>query len=451
MNKNKVLLSILFAGAVGLSSTVSANTMLGSYIKYDGWSTWHIDQFNQTAHKPMAVQTLFTNFKAHWGNLSVQSSNIVSRGGTPMISLMPSRLDGSDILGAIVAGDEDAYLNSWINSFMAWRNSYPEGERPVILLRFGHEFNGNWYSWGNRPEAFKAAWRHIHGMFEAAGANEGVEWVWCANATDVDDYNDMRVYYPGDDVVDWTSLDGYNFGTNYSWSSWRSFDQVFSYAYNRLVENYPDKPIILGEVASAEPGDTPDPAWGQYGNDSDAYQDKNIWVADMMMRIEEAYPAIRAIAWFNINKEVSWALAGTAKTGYPNTGLAGYNLGIESDHFTSAFTRFGLELPQQQANLQQSPIIQQPPQRFYVRLLNMLVDAAHAKKIKAPKKEKRKVNKLSKKALKAKLKELQRALAKSRKPKVIGKERRKKEAEGRRKMSKKFLKKIYESRMQLGN
>jgi len=44
-----------------------------------------------------------------------------------------------------------------------------------------------------------------------------------------------------------------------------------------------------------------------------------VWVQDMYTRILAEYPAIRAVAWFNTNKELSWALNGAG-----NTGLAAY-------------------------------------------------------------------------------------------------------------------------------
>ncbi|KAG1663506.1 Endoglucanase H [Nymphon striatum] len=163
-----------------------------------------------------------------------------------------------------------------------------------------------------------------------------LQWVWCASATSTDDYDDLTVYYPGDDLVDWTSLDGFNRGSNYSFSSWRSFDEIFSYAYTTLVNNYPDKPIILAEVGSAEPSDLPNPEWEQYGDDSDASNSKEEWVSDMFNRIRQDYPAIRAISWFNNNKELSWALNDIAQNGLPNTGLSAYNSSILHDHYLSS-------------------------------------------------------------------------------------------------------------------
>lgn len=64
---------------------------------------------------------------------------------------------------------------------------------------------------------------------------------------------------------------------------------------------------------------------GQQGDDSDATESKDAWVADMYNRIMTDYPGIRAVAWFNTNKELSWALNQTAHSGLPNTGLSSYN------------------------------------------------------------------------------------------------------------------------------
>lgn len=439
MNKNNILLSIALSSAISFSAPISANTMLGAFVKYDGWSLTDIDKFNTDTAKPMAVTTLFTNFDMHWDSLQIQTSNIVSRGATPVISLMPYSKRYPDMLAAITSGEEDVYINSWIQSFKAWRESYPEDKQPSIMLRFGHEFNGNWYPWGNNPEEFKATWRYMHAMFEAAGVNEGVEWVWCASATDVDDYNDLTLYYPGADVVDWTSLDGYNWGSNYAWTSWRSFDEVFSSAYVTLVNNFPEKPILIAEVGSAEPNDRPDPEWGQYGDDSDASQSKEVWVSDMMQRIKADYPAIRAISWFNINKELSWALNETARSGTSNTGLNGYNQEVMNGHFVSDFLSAKAEptLP-----VTEEPVNDKPSKgkssgkkgggnsgENKHQTTSALSSAAN---LETPK-----------------LTGLQRALANNRMPEVVGEKLRQREAEGFRNLSAGALKKIRQQRLEI--
>jgi len=340
------LITCLFIVSCGASSdstetkgpnVPNSKIMLGAYLKNDGWSVDILEKFKADTHKETSIITLYTNFEMDWSFLTTQTSNIVASGSMPLITLMPFNSGHEDLLSMIATGEKDSYINRWITDFKAWRDSYPEDSRPTILLRFGHEFNGNWYAWGNQPEAYKAAWRHIHGLFETAGVNNSVEWIWSASATDTDDYNDITVYYPGDDVVDWTSLDGYNWGSNYTWSSWRTFDEVFSAAYVTLVNNYPHKPILIAEVATAEPSDLPDAAWGQYGDDSDAVESKEIWISNMLTRIKESYPAIRAVSWFNVNKELSWSLNETARNGLANTGLSAYNESILDANILSEF------------------------------------------------------------------------------------------------------------------
>ena len=335
--KSRVLLT---TGVVALSLFApvvsNADAMLGAYIKSDGWSLTEIDNFNNASSKKMAVVNLFSSFDYDWGYLKYQSDNIVSRGAIPMITWMPSTKNqsGVNILSQITAGQWDTYIQKWINGFNWFQSSYAVDKKPKILLRFGHEFNGNWYPWGNSPDSFKAAWQYIHAKFQAAGINNRIEWVWCANNTSVDSYNDITRYYPGDAYVDWTSIDGYNWGSNYSFSRWKSFDETFSAPYVTLVNNYPFKPIILGEVASAEPTDLPNPTYGQNGDNSDVNQSKSAWVTDMFTRLQTDYPAIRAVAWFNINKELSWALHYSN-----NTGLSAYNTAVQNPYFLSTYVK----------------------------------------------------------------------------------------------------------------
>ena len=332
----QVVLSACVAAALLTGSPLSrADAMLGAYIKNDGWSLTEIDRFNAVSNKPMAVVNLFTNFDYDWGYLKYQSDNIVSRGAIPMISWMPSSKTNinTNRLSEIAAGQWDVYIQRWINGFKWFQSSYAVDKKPKVLLRFGHEFNSNWYPWGNDPSGYITAWRYIHQKFEDAGINNQIEWVWCANNVSVDSYNNITRYYPGDDVVDWTSLDGYNWGSNYAFSRWKSFDETFSSPYTTLIDNYPSKPIILGEVASAEPADLPNPAYGQNGNNADALESKKVWVQDMFTRIKTDYPAIRAIAWFNMNKELSWALHNSN-----NTGLTAYNTAIQDPYYLGTFT-----------------------------------------------------------------------------------------------------------------
>ena len=327
-------LSVLALVCGASSMPVAAGAMLGAYVDYDGWSTTTIDQFNTVTSKPMAIVNVFSGFSQDWTSLNTQATNIVSRKATPMITWMPSVSDRPDanLLSEITTGQWNTYIDNWIVGLKTWQATYPSTSKPTILLRFAHEFNGNWYPWGNDPNGLKAAWRYLYSRFKTAGVTN-VEWVWCANNSNVDSYNDITLYYPGDDVVHWTGIDGYNWGSNYSFSTWKSFAETFSLSYTKLINNYPAKPIMIAEVASVEPSDVPNPTLGQDGNDTDNGQSKEVWVQDMYARIISEYPAIRGVAWFNTNKEFNWAL-----TESNNTGLTAYNAAVVNSYYTGLFT-----------------------------------------------------------------------------------------------------------------
>ena len=96
--------------------------------------------------------------------------------------------DGVSI-AAIASGRYDGYLSAYAEAVRAYRH-------PVILS-FGHEMNGTWYSWGYRhtsPAVFVAAWRHIVTLFRALGARN-VTWLWTVNI--VNDTQHGRIPPPG--------------------------------------------------------------------------------------------------------------------------------------------------------------------------------------------------------------------------------------------------------------
>ena len=81
----------------------------------------------------------------------------------PVIQIDPRKVS----LEAIASGRKDAYLRSYAESVRAFRCP--------IVLSFGHEMNGNWYSWGyhnSSSVAFVAAWRHIVNVFRSQHAYE---------------------------------------------------------------------------------------------------------------------------------------------------------------------------------------------------------------------------------------------------------------------------------------
>jgi hypothetical protein len=125
-----------------------------------------------------------------------------SDGAVPLIQMDPSGIN----VAAIASGKYDAYLFSFAQSVHAFHH-------PVII-GFGHEMNGSWYSWGYgqaSPTAFVRAWRHIVTTFRALGANN-VTWLWTVNIinnTQRGKIPSPNAWWPGGSYVDWVGIDGY--------------------------------------------------------------------------------------------------------------------------------------------------------------------------------------------------------------------------------------------------
>lgn len=311
-----------------------ADTLTGAYVRGNGWEPAEMAAFAQDTKRGVAIANLFTSFDYDWNTLSHQSSHAVAQGSVPMITWEPTVASRPDdnLLPEILNGEWDSYIDEWVVGLRTWMDAQPVQNRRV-LIRFAHEFNGIWYPWANDPGNFVPVWRYVHQKFADAGLAGNVEWVWNANNVDVDDHHDITMYYPGDDVVDWTSIDGYNWGSNYSFTKWRSFAELFEEKYNLLMLHYPSKPILIAEVASAEPTDVPNPALGQEGDDSDARHDKGEWIADMMHQLRSRFHGVKAFAWFNINKELGWSLNESGA----NTGLVAYRKALRSGYFESDY------------------------------------------------------------------------------------------------------------------
>jgi beta-mannanase len=147
-------------------------------------------------------------------------------------------------------------------------------------------------SWANGASADKylAAYRRVHDAFVKEGA-ANVVWVWCPNVTDEPraSWNQALNYYPGDDYVDWTCVDGYNWGSS-NGGNWQSFRDVFKTIYPTLASK--GKPIMIGEMASAEVGG-----------------DKAAWIAQIVPTLRDDFPLIKALVWFDVNKETDWRIS----------------------------------------------------------------------------------------------------------------------------------------------
>ncbi len=206
---------------------------------------------------------------------------ITEAGGTAIISLELWNWHETKTprLPQINDGDYDAYFRRWAEAARL------DGRR--VLLRFGFEFNGDWFSWGGDPKAFVKAWRRARKIFDDVGA-VNVAWVWSPNITSHPSTpeNSMHAYYPGDAYVDWVGVDGYNWGDGYQvWHRWTSFEKLFTPVLDSLTKTYPDKPLMISEFGCPE---------GKPGQ-------KSQWIREAYAYLVRR-PEVRAVVWFHLDK-----------------------------------------------------------------------------------------------------------------------------------------------------
>ena len=113
---------------------------------------------------------------------------------------------------------------------------------------------------------------------------KNVKWVWTTNVTNHGEGATLTGNYPGDEFVDYFSIDGYNWGKSQSWSSWKSFAQVFDDAYKALANI--NKPLFIAEISSSEKGGC-----------------KAKWITDMFEHFRTDYSRVFAVMWFSQSKD----------------------------------------------------------------------------------------------------------------------------------------------------
>jgi hypothetical protein len=171
-------------------------------------------------------------------------------------------------LQQINSGAHDAYIDEVARRIGA------VGQR--VLIRFAHEMNARWMSWpwaNQSPADYIAAWKRIVSRFRNLGATNA-EWVWSPNVIS-GSANDFSPWYPGDAYVDWTGLDGYNWGSVEN--VWYTFREVFQNSIGVITALSP-RGIIITETGCH--------SRGPY-NESKGY-----WYSQMAAELKQNYPRV---------------------------------------------------------------------------------------------------------------------------------------------------------------
>jgi hypothetical protein len=255
------------------------------------WDMSAVSRFEQGTGKSASAVQFFQPFAycnpdcSFYRFPTTPMDSIRSHGSIPVLSWssqsIPWSLNEPDFqLGDVIDGRYDEFIREFAEESRDWGHPF--------FLRFNWEMNGGWFPWseqanGNASGEYVTAWRHVHDIFTEVGATN-VSWVWCPFIEGGDPAARLGSLYPGDAYVDWTGLDGYNWGTNPAGpQGWRSFDQLFSGSYDAIAESVaPSKPMMIAEFGSSEIGG-----------------DKAAWIRDALAQIPANYPQVRAMLWFD--------------------------------------------------------------------------------------------------------------------------------------------------------
>ena len=200
------------------------------------------------------------------------ATTAAQHGAVPLVQINPFGVS----IAAIASGQYDGYLRSYAEAVRAYRH-------PVILS-FGHEMNGNWYSWGNghtSPAVFVAAWRHIVTLFRESGARN-VTWLWTVNVMHTgSNISRPEPWWPGSKYVTWVGVDGY-----YYKPSWK-FAPLFGPTI-AAIRQFTHAPMLIAETSAA-------PTTNQPAKIADLFAGVRLY-------------GLLGFVWFNSVHNVDWRL-----------------------------------------------------------------------------------------------------------------------------------------------
>jgi hypothetical protein len=283
MLSRAALAAALILALSGLRTNAASQESSGSPILEPASGAWlgffygsgSIDQTTRKLGRTPVIHLTYYAWDTDWTGSVTQAD--LAAGRIPLVNWEPHKVD----FAKIIDGSLDATIVARAKGSKALSKKF--------FLDFAAEMNGDEAWSGNNATLYVSAYRHIHDLFVAAGANN-VVWAWCPNVTDTDGGNRTTMdYYPGDAYVDWTGVDGYNWGTTNS-NGWQTFQEVFKNIYPLLAAK--KKPILIGEMASPEAG----------GN-------KAKWIDDIIPTLRTDFPLIKGVVWFDINKETDWRIS----------------------------------------------------------------------------------------------------------------------------------------------
>jgi mannan endo-1,4-beta-mannosidase len=232
--------------------------------------TTHVRSFQRVTGTSVQLVEFYNPFTRPFQRWEAQQ--VTTLGDLPLIQLNPRHLS----VAQIAAGRYDGMIRRYADSVRDFRCR--------VVISFGHEMNGWWYTWGEpwtRPATFVAAWRRIHGIFAAEGATN-VIWSWDPSHQYRYRATMASRWYPGDAYVDWVGIDGYL-------GEGQTVAQVFG-TQLRDIRRITSKPVYFAETGVAGgPGQS--------------------WQIAALFSALKKYNLV-GLVWFDLNRKRPWRLEG---------------------------------------------------------------------------------------------------------------------------------------------
>ena len=213
-----------------------------------------------------------------------------SKGALPLITWPPGQADVNNQVEdfhhnrpqpdfdtvAIASGMHDAYISAWADAAKAYGQPvYVRLMHEMLATPYPHAYGQNRNA---EPAQYVAAFRHVVDIFHRKKV-ANVQFVWCFGTGPTKPA--FENFFPGDDYVEWVSLDGYN-PLDYGW---KSFEEVFGKAY-AVMEKISRRAMIIGEIGCVE--DPKDP------------RAKAHWIKDAFLDvIPNKMPRVKMVVFFN--------------------------------------------------------------------------------------------------------------------------------------------------------
>lgn len=298
-----LVLSLLSVLAIPVRASARAAPAAGSPVALGAYASGfpgsgsQLSQFEGVLGSHVAIASSFRG----WGDIF------------PDAAQLPDAQSGHTLL---VAWDMGATADTRYSTFPAHAHDAYLSEEAAAAKAFGAPFyvrpwaemNGDWNPFqpttaGEKPAGgtyaqFIAAWRYLVTFFRQHGATN-VRWVFNPTTDTYAGTTTVAKIWPGAAYVDVMGLDGYNWGAGGVFT-WRTFADIYTTQYKRLVALSSTLPVWVCEFGSKEPSEND-------GAPVDTTHHKSTWYSGMVSSLS-SMPQVRALVMFEVQKERDWRI-----------------------------------------------------------------------------------------------------------------------------------------------